>query len=78
MDIVVVEIILEEKIDEDYFLLPYLNNLDINYINRDIYIIQDIKYGNLNYSEGKIIDINNYTIILIQAQKKDYLEVQYF
>ena len=60
MDITVVEIILEDEIDKNYFLSANLNNLDINYIfNKDIYIIQDSEYGNLNYSEGKIIDVNN-------------------
>ena len=62
MDITAVEIILEDKIGEKYFLLPYLNNLDIEYINRDIYFIQESESGKLNYSEGKIIDINNYKI----------------
>ena len=60
MDITVVEIILEDEIDKNYFLSANLNNLDINYIfNKDIYIIQDSEYGNLNYSERKIIDVNN-------------------
>ena len=60
MDITVVEIILEDEKDKNYFLSANLNNLDINYIfNKDICIIQDSEYGNLNYSEGKIIDVNN-------------------
>ena len=60
MDITVVEIILEDEIDKNYFLSANLNNLDINYIfNKDICIIQDSEYENLNYSEGKIINVNN-------------------
>ena len=60
MDITVVEIILEDEIDKNYFLSANLNNLDINYIfNKDIYIIQDSEYGNFNYSEGKNLDVNN-------------------
>ena len=37
MDITVVEIILEDEKDKNYFLSANLNNLDINYIfNKDI------------------------------------------
>jgi len=38
MDITIVEIISKDKIEDEYFLLPNINKID--YINKDIYIIQ--------------------------------------
>ena len=61
MDITIVEIISKDKIEDEYFLLPNINKID--YINKDIYIIQYPGGNDLSYSEGKIKEINNYEII---------------
>ena len=61
MDITIIEIISNDKIKDKYFLLPNINNID--YINKDIYIVQYPGGNDLSYSEGKIKEINNYEII---------------
>ena len=38
MDFTIVEMIADDKIKDKYFLLPNINNID--YINKDIYIVQ--------------------------------------
>ena len=57
--ITIIEIKPEDKIKENYFLLPNLTMIDSNYINKDIYIIQNLNENNLIYSEGQILDIDN-------------------
>ena len=61
MDITIIEIISKDKIKDKYFLLPNINKID--YINKDIYIVQYPGGNDLSYSEGKIKDINNYELI---------------
>ena len=58
IDVTIIEIKLEDKIKDKYFLFPNLNN-NIEYINKDIYIVQYPQGNKLSYSEGKIININN-------------------
>ena len=60
LDIIIIEIIKEDNINEQYFLLPYIDEYN-NKINNNIYIVQ-FPHGNLSYSKGKIIKINNYEI----------------
>ena len=55
------KIINNDKIKDKYFLLPNINNID--YINKDIYIVQYPGGNDLSYSEGKIKDIINYELI---------------
>ena len=58
----IIEIKIEDKIKDKYFLLPNINN-NIEYINKDIYIIQYPEGNKLSYSEDKIININNNELI---------------
>ena len=62
MDVTIIEIKIEDKIKDKYFLLPNINN-NIEYINKEIYIVQYPKGNKLSYSEGKIININNNELI---------------
>ena len=61
INVIAIEILPRDKIDEKYFLLPFIDNRnDLNkLINGDIIIISYIK-DKLKYSNGKIIKINNY------------------
>jgi V8-like Glu-specific endopeptidase len=59
LDIIIVQILQKDNINEDYFLLPSLKYNNIK-IGDKIYIPQ--YPNNLNVSEGKIIDINNYEL----------------
>jgi len=67
MDFTIVEIKPEDKIKEKYFLLPCLN--DIDYINKDIYIVQYPEGKNLSYSQGKIKTIDDYELIYDASTK---------
>jgi len=68
LEITVIEIKLEDKIEEKYFLVPNLDNIYINHINEDIYLYKftfSLLY-NLYFiecSDGKIKDINNLELI---------------
>jgi len=62
LDVTIIEIKIEDKIKDKYFLLPNINN-NIEYINKEIYIVQYPKGNKLSYSEGKIININNNELI---------------
>ena len=61
MDITIIEIIEDDNIKEDYFLLPNIDN--INYINKDIYILHFPEGKNLSRSKGTILDIDEYELI---------------
>ena len=62
LDLVILEIIEKDNINERYFLLPYLDDLnEYNFMNQNIYIVQFPK-GNLGLSKGKILKIDNYEI----------------
>ena len=61
MDITIIQILEDDNIKEDYFLLPNIDN--INYINKDIYILQFPEGKNLSRSKGTIININEYELI---------------
>jgi hypothetical protein len=67
MDITIIEIISNDKIKDKYFLLPNINNID--YINKDIYIVQFPEGKKLSYSNGKIKDVNNFEIIYDASTK---------
>jgi hypothetical protein len=61
MDIMLIEIIMKDNIEEEFFLFPNMNK--INYINEDIYIPQYPNGKNIKYSKGKIKNINNHELI---------------
>ena len=67
MDFTIVEMIADDKIKDKYFLLPNINNID--YINKDIYIVQFPESKKLSYSNGKIKDVNNFEIIYDASTK---------
>ena len=58
LDIIIVQIIEQDNISENYFLLPYLNYNSIE--DKRIYIPQFQKGKDLHYSEGEITKIENY------------------
>ena len=62
IDCTIVEILLDDNINEDYFLVPNLDYNDENYkslFDKMIYIVQFPK-GIFGYSKGKITDIFGY------------------
>ena len=62
IDAIVIEIIKEDNINENYFLLPnleYINGYNI-FINKGIYIPQYPNGEDLSFSKGIINSINNY------------------
>ena len=67
MDIIIIEI-KKDEIKDKYFLLPNINN-NIEYINKEIYIVQYPEGNKLSYSEGKIIKINNNELIYDASTK---------
>ena len=67
MDVTIIEI-KKDEIKDKYFLLPNINN-NIEYINKDIYIVQYPQGNKLSYSEGKIININNDELIYDASTK---------
>ena len=68
MDITIIEINSEDNIKKKYFLLPNINEID--YKDKDIYIIQFTEGKKLCYSEGKIKDIYNNELIYDASTKK--------
>ena len=61
IDFTIVEIISEDKIKDKYFLLPKINDMD--YINKEIYIVQFPEGKNLSFSEGIIKSINDHELV---------------
>ena len=61
LDITVVEILPEDRVDKDFFLLPNLEYIMgyEQFLNKNIYISQFPGGGNLNNSIGKIIEIDS-------------------
>ena len=66
VDITIIEI--NDKIREKYFLLPNISS-NIDYINKEIYIVQYPEGKNLSYSEGKIKNIDDYELIYDASTK---------
>ena len=66
LDVTIIEIKKEDEIKDKYFLLPNINN-NIEYINKEIYIIQYPEGNKLSYSEGKIININGGSELIYDA-----------
>ena len=64
IDITIIEILEDDNVKKEYFLLPNLNNIN-NINDKEIYIPQYPAKENISYSKGKIksININNYEII---------------
>ena len=63
IDCTIVEILKEDNINEDYFLLPNIDFKDYNYNelkNKHIYIVQFPLGKDMCHSEGEIIDIDKY------------------
>ena len=67
MDVTIIEI-KKDEIKDKYFLIPNIDN-NIEYINKDIYIVQYPQGNKLSYSEGKIININNNELIYNASTK---------
>ena len=59
IDATIIEILEKDKIERDYFLNPDMSYINDFYelLNEDITIIQN-SLGKINYSTGKIIEIN--------------------
>ena len=75
IDALIIEILEKDKINEDYFLLPdseYINGFE-NYKNKEIYIPQYQEGALLNYSKGKIKEINNYKFSHLSNSKKRFI-----
>ena len=66
LDFTIIEV--DDLIGKEYFLSPDTKN--INYQNKDIYIIQYPGGDKLGLSEGKIIRINNYDELVHDASTK--------
>ena len=62
LDYIIIEIIMTDKIKDKFFLIPNINK-NIDYINREIYIVQYPNGGQLSYSEGIIKGIKNNELI---------------
>ena len=62
IDITVIELKLEDEINDEYFLLPNISN-NMEYINKDINIVEYPEGNKICYSEGKIANINNNELI---------------
>jgi hypothetical protein len=63
IDCTIIEILKEDNINEDYFLLPNNDYKEYNYnelINKNIYIVHFPLGGNMYHSKGEIININKY------------------
>ena len=72
IDAIIIEIKKEDKINEDYFLLPnieYINGYR-GYENKEIYIPQYPGGGELSYSKGKIKTIDNYEFSHLASTKR--------
>ena len=67
MDFTIIEMKADDKIKDKYFLLPNINNLD--YINKEIYIVQFPEGKNLSHSDGKIKDIIDFELIYDASTK---------
>ena len=67
-DITIIEILSKDNINEDYFLLPYTDEIN-NLKNERIYIPQFPK-GELSYSKGYIKEINEYELIYTASTNK--------
>ena len=67
MDVAIIEI-KKDEIKDKYFLKPNINN-NIEYKNKEIYIVQYPQGNKLSYSEGKIININNNELIYDASTK---------
>jgi len=63
IDCTIVEIMKEDNINEDYFLLPNIDYKDVNYNelkNNKVYIVQFPLGKDMCHSEGEIINIDKY------------------
>ena len=72
IDALIIEILEKDNINEDYFLLPdseYINGFEA-YKNTEIYIPQYKEGDQLNYSRGKIKEINKYKFSHLSNSKK--------
>ena len=67
MDFTIIEMKVDDKIKDKYFLLPNINNLD--YKNKEIYIVQFPEGKNLSHSDGKIKDIIDFELIYDASTK---------
>ena len=75
----VIEIIPADEISKDYFLLPVINYTDeFNELkNEEIFIIHFLK-GILNFSNGKIKEINKYEFTLVINDEINSLGISIF
>jgi hypothetical protein len=68
LDITIVEILPKDNVKDKYFLIPNIDN-NIDYINKEIYIVQYPEGKYLSYSKGKIKDTYDYELIYDAATK---------
>ena len=60
LDVTIVEIIKEDDIEKEYFLLPYIGDCN-QLMNYKIYIVQ-FPEGNLSYCKGELTDIDKFEL----------------
>ena len=60
LDVTIVQILKEDDIDKDYFLLPYIGDCN-QLMNYKIYIVQ-FPEGNLSYCKGELTDIDKFEL----------------
>ena len=68
-EIEVTMIEIKDLIKEKYFLLPNINHNNIDYLNKDVYIVQYPNGKILSYSEGKILNIKDNELIYNASTK---------
>ena len=69
LDVSIIEIIPSDKIKEKFFLFPNMNH-NINYANKEIYIIQYPEGEKLSYSTGKIKYVSDNELAYDASTKK--------
>ena len=69
LDVSIIEIIPSDKIKIKYFLRPNINH-NINYVNKEIYILQYPDGENLSSSTGKIKYVNGHELAYDASTKK--------
>ena len=62
LDVTIVEILPNDYVKDKYFLIPNIN-YNMDYVNKDIYIVQFPEGKYLSYSIGKITDIYDYELV---------------
>ena len=71
IDATIIEILANDNIEKEFFLNPDMDYINDCYelLNEDITIIQNSS-GKINYSDGKIIEINKYHLSYLAKEKQ--------